>query len=325
MGSRRTPAKADCSFHPARARNASSEKSPPLNIRFIANPRSGRVARALPAVRAFAARHGARLVLTERPRHASALAAAAVADGCDLVVAVGGDGTMNEIASALVGTAATLGLVPCGSGDGLGRHLGIHGPPAHALDILLNGRARTIDTGVADGKPFFTAAGIGFEAEVARRFNALTHRGFARYLSTAFGTWRTWQPQEFAITAGAARTTVRAFTLTVANANQYGNNAYIAPAAALDDGQLNLCAVPPVTLWTGPGLAVRLFAGTLPRARRVVALSGTHFVVERPGPGPLHTDGEVHAAGARIEFSVRPASLRVMARPAAEIPAPNRP
>lgn len=264
-------------------------------------------------MQAFAARHGATVRLTERPRHASALAAAALADGCDVIAAVGGDGTMNEIASALVGTPATLGLVPCGSGDGLGRHLRIHGPLTRALGLLLKGRPRLIDTGLADGKPFFTAAGLGFEAEIAHRFNALKRRGFARYLTTALATWREWPPEEFSISSPAGRVTTRAFTLAVANANQYGNDAFIAPGAAPDDGLLDLCAIPPVTLWNGAPLAARLFRGTIGRAEGVVALRAARFTVDRAAPGLLHTDGETHHAGARVEFTIRPASLRILA------------
>lgn len=290
-----------------------NQNHPPLKIRLIVNPRSGHAARALPAVREFAARHAADVVLTERPRHASSLAAQALAEGCDLIVAVGGDGTMNEIATVLTASSATLGLVPCGSGNGLGRHLGIHGPIPRALTILTAGRPRLIDTGLADGKPFFTAAGLGFEAEIARRFNALTRRGFARYLTTSFAAWRHWQPEEFTITAPDSRTVVRAFTLAVANASQYGNNARIAPAAAIDDGLLNLCAVPPVTIWNALPLAARLFSGAITGARGVISLAAHRFVVERATAGPLHTDGEIHAAGTRVEFVVRPRSLRVMA------------
>lgn len=286
--------------------------SVPLKTRFIVNPRSGKSARALPLVRDFARRLGAGLVLTERARHAPELAARAVQDGCELVVAVGGDGTMNEVAGALVDTPVTFGLVPCGSGNGLGRHLRIHGPVPRALEILTGGRPHLIDSGLADGHPFFTVAGLGFEAEIAHRFNQLHRRGFLRYLTTSARTFYGWHPQTYTITHAAGRRDVRCFTLAVANANQYGNNAFIAPAAVIDDGRLNLCGIPPLTIGNAVPLVARLFHGSAGKVRDVVEIPGTHFLVERPAAGPLHTDGEVHAAGPRIEFSIRPASLRIM-------------
>ena len=252
------------------------------------------------------------MAVTERARHASELATRALAEGCGLIVAVGGDGTMNEIAGRLVGTAGTLGLVPCGSGDGLGRHLGIHGSIRHALDILLTGRPRMIDTGFADGHPFFTAAGVGFEAEIARRFNRLERRGFVRYLTTSARGYFAWQPQDFNVEHGGTRERFRAFTLAVTNTDQYGNNARIAPEARVDDGLLDLCAVPPVSFWNALPLAAHLFHGSIGRVRGVNLRRSARFVVERSAPGPLHTDGELHEAGARIEFVVRPRSLRVM-------------
>ena len=286
--------------------------TPELKTRFIVNLRSGRAARALPAVREFARRQQAAVTVTEHARHASELARQAVAEGCDLVVAVGGDGTMNEVAGALTGTPVRLGLIPCGSGDGLGRHLGIHGPIPRALEILLSGRVRVIDSGVADGHPFFTVAGLGFEAEIAQRFNQLQHRGFFRYLTTSTTTFLRWQPEEFAVTYDGGRETFRGFTLAVANASQYGNNAYIAPDARVDDGLLNLSTIPPITGWNALPLVFRLFHGTLGRVRGVGVRRSTRFVIERASPGLLHTDGEVHAAGPRIEFTLRPASLHVM-------------
>src|SRR4051812_15743261 len=145
---------------------------------------------------------------------------------------------MNEIASTLVGRDTTLGLVPCGSGDGLGRHLRIHGSITHALEILLQGRPRLIDTGFADGHPFFTAAGIGFEAEIARRFNHLARRGFLRYVMTSAAAYYDWQPQDYTIAHDGRRDCLPAFTLAVTNSDQYGNNARITPDARIDDGLL---------------------------------------------------------------------------------------
>lgn len=293
-----------------RARSPASFSS--LKTRFIVNLRSGHAAQSLEAVRSFAARHGAAVVLTERVRHAHEIAARALAEECALIVAVGGDGTMNEVASALIGTGATLGLVPCGSGDGLGRHLRLHGSVARALEILLTGQSRPIDTGLADGHPFVTAAGIGFEAEIARRFNQLERRGFLRYLTTSAQAYFGWQSEDYTVVHGTACDRFHAFTLAVTNANQYGNNARITPDARVDDGLLDLCAVPPISFLNALPLAAHLFRGTIGRVRGISLRRSAGFVVERATAGPLHTDGEVHAAGTRIEFAIRPASLRVM-------------
>lgn len=284
---------------------------PPM--RFIVNVRSGRAAQALPRVRAFAERNGSELVLTERARHAFDLARDALDRSVSTIVAVGGDGTLNEVASAIVGTGATLGLVPCGSGDGLGRCLGIHGSIEHALGILGAGETRVIDTGTVNGQPFFTAAGVGFEAEIAARFNRLQNRGFARYLTTSAKAFREWKPQTYRVSCDGQTTTIQAFTLVVANANQYGNDALIAPNARPDDGLLDLTAVPAMTMTNAVPLALRLFTGGLARSRGILMRQSTAFVVDRPAPGPFHTDGELHEADTRLEFRIRPASLRVLA------------
>lgn len=285
----------------------------PAHTCFIVNPRSGRGARALPVVREFAVKRGAVVRVTERPRHAGELAAQALADGCETIVAVGGDGTMNEIASVLVGTPATFGLVPCGSGDGLGRHLRIHGSITRALAILESGRARLIDTGLADGHPFFTAAGLGFEAYVAQRFNLLDRRGLPGYLATSVHALLRYRPAEYTLAHGPQRERVRAFTVAVSNANQYGNGARIHPHAQVDDGLLDLTAVPPIHAANALPLLWRLFGGTLDRCVDVVMRRSASFVIERESPGPIHTDGEIHAAGRVVKFSLRPASLRILA------------
>ncbi len=284
----------------------------PLRTHFIVNPRSGAALQALDTVRAFAAANGGTVTLTERPRHASELARAAVAGEAGIVAAVGGDGTLNEVASVLVGTPAIFGLVPCGSGNGLGRHLGIHGSVPRALEVLRSGRIRAIDTGLADGHPFFTAAGLGFEAEISERFNQLVKRGFWRYLTTGARRYRNYRPLTYTIEHEGTRTPLPAFTLAVANTDQYGNNAYIAPGATVDDGLLDLTVVPPIRPLHALPLFVRLFRGTLERDKAVWRRRGARFIVERAGPGLIHTDGELHHAPARVEFSVRPASLRIM-------------
>src|SRR5262249_6215834 len=136
---------------------------------------------------------------TERPRHATELARRAVDEGCQLVIAIGGDGTMNEGATGLIDTPAALGLVPCRSRNGLARHLGIPGPGRGAFRTLAHGRVLEIDTGLVNQDPFFCAAGVGFEAVIASRFSRLTHRGFTGYLRTGLSAWWSHRPETYRI------------------------------------------------------------------------------------------------------------------------------
>jgi diacylglycerol kinase (ATP) len=302
-----------------------------LKTRFIFNPCSGRNHRdpsLLARCHAFIAENklDASVAVTERPLHATELARRAIDDGCGLVVAVGGDGTMNEVAQALVHSDVALGLIPCGSGNGLGRHLGIPGPGRGAFRTLLHGQVREIDTGLANGLPFFNAMGIGFDAEISFRFNQLVRRGLPAYVRTALGTYFSFKPQAFIITNGTKLTT-RAFLITVANSDQYGNDAIIAPGACVDDGSLDLVAIKSVGFFNALPLAVRLFTNTLDGSPSVQRLHGSRFLIERTAPGRLHTDGETHDTTASVEVTVLPRSLRIMgpAKPVAIKPARQTP
>jgi len=291
-----------------------------LKSRFIFNPRSGHNARnpyLLDHARQFIAEHqlDADVVLTERPRHATDLARRAIEDGCELVIAIGGDGTMNEVAAALVGTQTILGLIPCGSGNGLGRHLGIPGPGKGAFRTLLNGKPRPIDTGLTNGIPFFNAMGIGFDAEISDRFNRLSRRGLEAYARTAVSAFFHFRPQVCTITNGQSSLLTSAFIVSIANSDQYGNDCFIAPGAEVDDGRLNVTVIKKVDLFNALPIAVRLFTGTIDGSKNVQRLCGSHFVIERAGPGLLHTDGETHETGAIIEISVLARSLRIMVPP----------
>jgi len=291
-----------------------------MKICFIFNPCSGKNRRRpwlVPVIREFIATHGlaAEVIPTERPGHATQLAREALAAGCEQVVAVGGDGTMNEVAQALIGASAALGLVPCGSGNGLALHLGIPTNPRAALRLLADPRAQVvaIDTGTANGHPFCNAMGVGFDAEISRRFNRLARRGFLAYARTGLAAYVRFLPQTVTISNGyASAERLEAFIVAVANSDQYGNYARIAPRARVDDGALDLIAIRPLNLLSTATLVARLFMGSVDRSTRVRRLRGRRFVIERPVPGLLHTDGETHDAEARVEVIVRPHSLRIV-------------
>jgi diacylglycerol kinase (ATP) len=291
-----------------------------MKTRFIFNPCSGRnlgSPRLVSTVRAFIAAQGidASIVFTERPGHATELAQAALGDGCQRIVALGGDGTMNEVAQALVDAPAALALVPCGSGNGLALHLGLPLRPGHALALLVDPAARVvaIDTGTANGRPFFNAMGLGFDAEISRRFNRLTRRGFAAYARTGLAAFIHHRHERVMVSDGhGTRETLDAFVVAVANSDQYGNHARLAPGARVDDGLLDLVAVSPPGLIGALPLVARLFTGTFDRSPRVRRLRGIRFLVERAAAGLIHTDGETHACGAAVEISVRPHSLLLL-------------
>ncbi len=288
-----------------------------LKLRFIFNPRSGHNARnpyLLARTREFIAEHGldATLVSTERPHHATELARRALDDGCDTVVAIGGDGTMNEVGAALIGSDASLGLIPCGSGNGLGRHLGIPGPGRGAFRNLLSGRPRRIDTGLANGHVFINAMGLGFDAEISDRFTRVTRRGLPAYVRTTLVAWRRFQPVRLEVRTAENRIQTTAFIATVANSDQYGNDCYIAPGARVDDGLLDLTLIRPFGIGGALPLAVRLFTGKLDRSPHAIRLRAAHFTLQRAQGVLIHTDGEPRATETSVEVTVRPQSLRVI-------------
>lgn len=298
-----------------------------MRMRFIINPCSGRNRRRpwlSRAISEFARAHAldAGVFVTEGRGHATDLARSAVQAGEAVVVAVGGDGTMNEVAQALTGTPTALGLVPCGSGNGLALHLGLPRTLIGALSLLKGaGRVVSIDTGEVAGRPFFNAMGVGLDAEVSRRFNGLTRRGLPAYVRASLGVLRQRRPRSCTIVTGDRRITLDTLLVAVANSDQYGNNARIAPGARVDDGMLDLIAIKPVGMLSLAGLVPRLFLGTIEGSQHVVRLRSSSFTIEREEPGIVHTDGETHDVGRVVTIRVRPRSLRVLVSPACHVAA----
>lgn len=288
-----------------------------MKILFIHNPCAGRRRRqpeiAAEIARFIAERHlDARLVPTERPGHATELAASAVHSGCQLVVAVGGDGTMNEVARALVHTGTSLGLVPCGSGNGLALHLGLSLRPRLALASLLSGRSRLIDTGRANSEPFFNAVGLGYEAEIAAAFAARTRRGLAGYFRVGIPLLFSHRKEICRLTHDGGVLDLKVFTLAVLNSEQYGHNVVMAPGASVDDGRLDLVAVRPVGLARAVALLWHLRRRTIDRLPELTRVSSSRFAIVRPAPAPFHLDGEPRPPVDRLEIAVQPRSLRVI-------------
>jgi diacylglycerol kinase family enzyme len=174
-----------------------------------------------------------------------------------------------------------------------------------------------IDTGLVNGHPFFNAMGLGFDAEISRRFNQLTRRGLAAYVRLVAGAVGSHRTERVEVIVDRESVSLEAALVAIANSDQYGNNAFIAPGASVSDGRLDLTAIPAVGLLGSAAVAVRLFAGTLGAHPGIVRRAGAAFTIRRERPGLIHTDGETHETGAEVTVAVRPASLRLL------VPAPT--
>ncbi|AKD56565.1 diacylglycerol/lipid kinase family protein [Spirosoma radiotolerans] len=248
-------------------------------------------------------------IFTTHPSHATELAKAAVARGVNRVLAIGGDGTINETAQALRRSATALGIVPIGSGNGLARHLGIPLVPIKAIERALNGRPVVIDSGEINEHPFFCTAGLGFEAYVAHAFARQPVRGLPTYIRTAFQAFRQYKPHAFNVD-NQERTI---FSLTFANAGQFGNNAWMAPTANIADGRLEQCEIRPFPMQAAGMLTWRLFNKSLDQSAYWRGQSITKATVQAEGPLLIHADGEpLTLASGQADVRILPGSLLVL-------------
>ena len=291
-------------------------------IAIIINPMSGGAspdqARARAELASTVAEvHGepADVFVTERGGHARELARAAVAKGARLVFAWGGDGTLNEVASALAFQPVSLGLVPAGSGNGFARELAIDRRPERAIADAIHARPRAIDVGEIDTRLFVNVAGFGFDAYVAAEFAKRGHRrGLTGYVAIVARALRSYVPPTYTITTGGNCRVSKAILVTVANSAQFGNGARIAPRALLDDGQLDLVIVEERARWRTICHVPRLFDGTVERIPGCSICPITEATIESDQPMVFHVDGEPVQGGTRLQVRIHPAALRVAVR-----------
>jgi YegS/Rv2252/BmrU family lipid kinase len=251
--------------------------------------------------------------VTERRGHARQLAQAAVQRAARLVLVWGGDGTINEVASALAFHETPLGIVPAGSGNGLARELGISAKPAEAIRGALAARPRAIDLGELGGRLFVNVAGIGFDAAVAAEFDRPGNRGrgFLAYAGITARTLLRYVPASYRVQLDGERLESRAVLVTVANSPQFGNGARIAPGARVDDGRLDLVIVGERARWRTIWQMRRLFTGTVDRVPDCIIRQITRATIESDRPMPFHVDGEPVEGDTRLEARVHPGALRV--------------
>ncbi len=244
---------------------------------------------------------------------ATRMAADAVKQRFDVVLAAGGDGTVNEVASALSGSNVPLGIIPCGSGNGLARHLGIPLDVKGALDILKLNNVVACDHGSVNGFPFFCTFGIGFDATVSDAFSRSKQRGKFTYVRSTVEQYFSYEPETYAISADGTSITERAFLVAVCNASQYGNNAYIAPRASITDGLLDVTVVHAGNLLTTALVGLDLLTGFIEENVLIHTFRTQQAVITRSEPGAVHLDGEPRSMGTRLEVKCHVGALRVFA------------
>lgn len=232
--------------------------------------------------------------------------------GFKKIIAVGGDGTVNEVASAITEIDAVLGIIPTGSGNGLARHLKIPLDIRKALMLIKKGRQIKIDYGTINDQKFFCTTGVGFDAHIGHVFFKAEGRGFSSYFKATISEFKRYKPQRYEISMNNKTFIRDAFLITFANASQYGNNAYIAPDAKINDGKLNISIIKAFPVLSAPNLGTRLFLKNIDKSRFVETFECEKIVVKRKSADVIHYDGEPGEMGAMLNIKVIPNGLNVM-------------
>jgi diacylglycerol kinase (ATP) len=255
---------------------------------------------------------------TSKPGHATALAAEAAQQKIEIVLAIGGDGTVNEVAKGLIHTNTIMGIIPKGSGNGLARHLGISMRPKAALNVLTTGTVVSMDTIAINGETSVNVSGVGFDGHIASLFGKNGKRGLSEYVSLAAKEFRKFKnfPVEGIIDGQPYSN--EAFILAFANASQFGNNATISPAASVCDGVMDICVIKKVPVLQVLGFAGKMFTRSMHKSAFVKIIQAQSAVFKFANAMPMHVDGEGREACKNFELSIQPGSLRVLA-PASSI------
>ena len=285
-------------------------------ISFIINPKSGTQSKEqilhLLDERLDRTKYIPEIVYTEYAGHAIEIAAQRAKENVFAVVAIGGDGTINEIARSLVHTKTALGIIPCGSGNGLARHLQIPMEPKKAIEIINGGIIDVIDYGKINDIPFFCTCGVGFDAFVSLKFAKAGRRGPLTYLEKTLLESLKYQPETYELETEDGTLKYKAFLIACGNASQYGNNAYIAPQATLTDGLLDVTILEPFTVLDVPTLSFQLFNKTIDQNSRIKTFRCQKLRIHRTQPGVVHFDGDPMMMGEDSEVKVFKEGLQVI-------------
>ncbi len=293
--------------------NQGSDKK---HLVFVINPRSGtdRVKAIQAAIDAGidGRYYSHETQYTQRPGHGTELAQMAAAAGACAVVAVGGDGSVADVATGLSGSPAALGIIPKGSGNGLARTLGIPMSTEDAIRIINEGQRRRMDAGYVNDRIFLSNAGVGFDALIANKFAKSRRRGLAVYswlVTRHLWLYKAW---DWRITIDGEQHNERAFLVNVANGQQFGYNFRIAPQASYNDGLLDVTIIRKFPKMLGGALALRGLTGAIGGSPYVTHYHAREVIISHPDLRLMQTDGDAQPCGNRLRFSIAPAALEVI-------------
>ena len=245
--------------------------------------------------------------MTEYAGHAAEMASKSAADGVDVVVAVGGDGTVNEVARSLVHTQSAMAIIPCGSGNGLARHLRIPLDVRRAIQIINHCQIEQFDYGVINELPFFCTCGMGFDAFISLKF--------ATYVENVLKEGLKYKPETYEVEDDTGTTHHKAFLIACANASQYGNNAYIAPGATMKDGEMDVIIMEPFDALEAPQIAADLFMKTLGNNSKIKTFRTKSLHIHRQQPGAIHYDGDPIMTGTDIDVHIEHLGISIVVNP----------
>lgn len=252
------------------------------------------------------------LRFTQRQGHATELTQAAILNGFHSVVAVGGDGTINEVASALCGSDTALGIIPCGSGNGLARHLGVPVNIEKAIQVLNADNVESLDYCTVNDIPFFCTCGVGFDAHVSEKFAQSHKRGALSYVQNTLIEYLKYRPQKYTIEMGNEIVTEEAFLIACGNASQYGNNAFITPGASMHDGLIDITVIHPFTPLDTAIMSVLLFTRHIDQDININTYRTDELVIKRDKPGVMHIDGDPVMMDADLHIKCHKGGIKML-------------
>lgn len=288
-----------------------------MRISIVVNPVSGTNSarkRAKRVVKALEEHFCIKALYTEYAGHGIELTQQLIAKGTDVLIAVGGDGTVNEISSALTGSRTALFIVPTGSGNGLARDLGMYGLSIkQIIERIEQNNIHLIDSGMADKKAFFCTCGTGFDAYIGHLFAQTKVRGFLTYIKLSLLAFKNYTPLTYQLKTNQGEYTRRAFIINIANNKQFGNNAYIAPMANMQDGLFTVTIIKPFKWYNVPYMAYSLFFKRMHKNKFVETFDCGDCKLTIPENGYLHVDGEpITTQSNPILVQIKPASIHVL-------------